>query len=106
MLRTGHRERGRIANCWNRSPGIAFGPWGVWEWWMRDAYRERAAECFRLANGLNDPQLRALLFEMARAWLRLSDQAEKNSQADLTYETPASVQQQQQQQQKRAEPKD
>jgi hypothetical protein len=25
---------------------------------------------------------------MAQAWLRLSDQAEKNSQTDLTYETP------------------
>jgi hypothetical protein len=67
-------------------------------------YRERAAECFRLARRVNDPQQRALLLEMARAWLRLFDQAEKNAKTDLSYEPPSqeSVPQQQQQQQQRA----
>ena len=73
---------------------------------MPNEYRDRAAECFRLARRVNDPLQRALMLEMARAWLRLSDQAEKNAKADLTYETPpqrSSVPQQQQQQQKRSE---
>jgi uncharacterized protein YecT (DUF1311 family) len=56
---------------------------------------------------VNDPRQRALLLEMARAWLRLHDQAEKNARADVTYETPPpqdSVPQQPQQQQQRLEP--
>lgn len=55
---------------------------------MRADYRERAAECLRLANETTNPHHRATLLEMAQAWLRLLDQAEKNAQADLTYETP------------------
>jgi hypothetical protein len=31
--------------------------------------------------------------EMAQAWLRLGEQAEKNSQLDLIYETPPAKQQ-------------
>jgi hypothetical protein len=79
---------------------------------MANEYRDRAAECLHLAHGLKDPQQRAILREMARAWLRLSDQAEKNSQADLSYKTapdPPSVSQQpqqQQQQQQRTKPED
>jgi hypothetical protein len=53
---------------------------------MPNEYRHRAAECLRLANECNDPQNRALLLEMAQAWLRLLDQAEKNSQVDIPYE--------------------
>jgi hypothetical protein len=75
---------------------------------VSNAYRERAAECFRLARTVNDPQQRAVLLEMARAWLRLFDQAEKNAQTDLSYEPPSqeSVPQQQQQQQQRAKDED
>jgi hypothetical protein len=71
---------------------------------VSNAYRERAAECFRLARRVNDPQQRAVLLEMARAWLRLFDQAEKNARADLGHKlTPqSSIPQQQQQQQQRA----
>jgi hypothetical protein len=47
---------------------------------------------------------------MALSWMLLHDQAEKNSQADLSYETPPprqqTVPQQQQQQQQRAKDED
>jgi hypothetical protein len=68
-------------------------------------YRDNAAESLRLANEATNPSMRASLLRMAEAWLRLRDQAEKNSQLDLTYETPPpqqSVPQQQQQQQQRS----
>jgi hypothetical protein len=54
----------------------------------KENYRDRAAECLRLANEANNHTHRASLLEMAQAWLRLSDQADRNSLADLTYETP------------------
>jgi hypothetical protein len=54
----------------------------------KEDYRKRAAECLRLADETANPIQRASLREMAQAWLRLYDQAEKNSQADLTYEPP------------------
>jgi hypothetical protein len=76
---------------------------------VSNAYRERAAECFRLARRVNDPRQRALLLEMARAWLQLHDQAEKNARADVTYETPPpqqSIPQVPQQQQQRLEPEE
>jgi hypothetical protein len=73
---------------------------------MRTDYRERALECFQLANETTNPGHRARLLEMAQAWMRLHDQAEKNAKLDLTYEMPPprqqSVPQQQQQQQQRA----
>lgn len=51
-------------------------------------YRIKAAELFALAN--NEPYrgLRIQCDRMARAYLRLAEQAERNSQLDLTYETP------------------
>ena len=54
----------------------------------KDDYRERAAECFRLANESSNPGHCASLRDMALAWLLLYDQAEKNSQADIVYEPP------------------
>ena len=70
---------------------------------MSGEYRDRARECWRLASEVTDPAQRALLTEMAQAWMRLDDQALRNAKLDLTYETPARrepvVQQQQQQQQ-------
>jgi hypothetical protein len=70
----------------------------------KEDYRDNAAECLRLANDASNPTMRASLLRMAEVWLRLHDQAEKNAQLDLTYETPPpqrSVPQQQQQQQQR-----
>jgi hypothetical protein len=93
----------------NQIAGIAFRRrWGRGSSCVSNAYRERAAECFRLARRVNDPQQRAVLIEMARAWLRLFDQAEKNARADLGYKPPpqSSIPQQQQQQQQRAKDED
>jgi hypothetical protein len=73
----------------------------------KDEYRVRAQECLRIAQDVVNPQHKAALIAMADAWLRLHDQAARNSQADLSYETPprrSSVAQQQQQQQQRSEP--
>jgi hypothetical protein len=54
----------------------------------KEDYRHRAAGCLRLAQQSTNSVQRASLIEMARTWLRLIDQAEKNSRCDLTYETP------------------
>jgi hypothetical protein len=54
---------------------------------MANDYRERAAECLRMANETVSFDHRASLLDMALAWLRLHDQAEKNSQTDLAFET-------------------
>jgi hypothetical protein len=52
-------------------------------------YRARAAECVRLARQTNDPQSKSSLLDMARAWLALVTQGEKNSEAPtLVYQTP------------------
>jgi hypothetical protein len=55
---------------------------------QKDVYRVRAAECLWLAGVLSDPKHKALLTEMAQAWLRLFDQAEKSRHTDVFYETP------------------
>ncbi len=52
-----------------------------------DRYRALALDCTRLAGAIGDPQSRLALLEMAQAWLKLADQAQKNSQTDLA--TPA-----------------
>ena len=91
----------------NRIGGNAFHPsWGrVGCVMRRTEYRERATECLQLANETTDPRHRARLLDMASAWMRLHDQAERNAQADLAYETPRSppvMSQVHQQQQQRA----
>jgi hypothetical protein len=55
----------------------------------RDEYRQHALECLRLAHATNEPATRAVLTDMATAWIKLGEQAEKNGQTDLVYETPA-----------------
>jgi hypothetical protein len=52
-------------------------------------YRQYASDCVRLAGQINGPTSKAVLLDMARAWVRLSEQAEKNSQLDLVYESPS-----------------
>jgi len=69
-------------------------------------YRAHAAECVRLAQQTSDPQSKSSLLDMARAWLVLVTQNEKNSQTTLVYETPEpphQVTQQQQQPQPKKE---
>ena len=58
-------------------------------------YRAHAAECVRLAQQTNDPQSKSSLLDMARAWLALVAQGEKNNDAPtLVYQTPEPRQQQ------------
>jgi len=54
-----------------------------------EAYRRFAAECVHRAAGSADVQFKAIWIDMAGAWLKLADKAEKNSRADLVYETPS-----------------
>jgi len=44
-------------------------------------YLAHAAECVRLAQQTSDPQSKSSLLDMARAWLALVTQGEKNSEA-------------------------
>jgi hypothetical protein len=65
-------------------------------------YRSHAADCIKIAHDTADPAARFTLLSMAQAWLVLADQAIKNSETTLVYETPLarpppSVAQQQQQ---------
>jgi hypothetical protein len=53
-----------------------------------DGYRAYAAECMRLASTAGNEKDRLALIDMAQIWFRLAEQTEKNSQADLVYETP------------------
>jgi hypothetical protein len=63
-------------------------------------YRAHAAECVRLAQQTADPQSKSSLLDMARAWLALVAQGEKNNDAPtLVYQTPEPRQQVTQQQQ-------
>ena len=54
-----------------------------------DRYRAYASDCLRLGGTISDPTYKAVLLDMARAWVRLAEQAEKNSHLDLVYEPPA-----------------
>jgi hypothetical protein len=53
-----------------------------------ELYRANAAECLVMASSITDANNRKSLLDMASAWLRLADLAEKNGQTDLVYETP------------------
>jgi len=51
-----------------------------------DYYRQYALECLRLANDTNEPSTKAVLIDMAQAWIGL---AERNRQLSLVYEPPS-----------------
>ncbi len=53
-----------------------------------DSYRIRAAELRAHANNERDPALRAEFETLASGFLRLAEQAERNSHIDIVYETP------------------
>jgi hypothetical protein len=38
-------------------------------------YRQHAQECLRLASDSSDPSCKAVLLDMAMAWMRLAEQA-------------------------------
>jgi hypothetical protein len=48
---------------------------------LGEKYRRNAAECLEMAGVVKDPESRASLTVMARAWVRLAEQAEKNELA-------------------------
>ena len=53
-----------------------------------DEYRRTAVDCLRVAEQITDPAAKAELILMARSRIALADQADRNSQTDLVYETP------------------
>ena len=54
-----------------------------------DYYRQHAHECLRLAGETQEPGTKAVLIDMAQAWIRLAEQALRNRRLDLVYEAPA-----------------
>jgi hypothetical protein len=55
---------------------------------QRDIYLMNAAYLFAKAEAEKDSAIRADFENMARAYLRLVDQAVRNAQNDIVYETP------------------
>src|SRR6266576_5874 len=53
-----------------------------------DHYRIRAAKFHSKAQNETDPELRARFENLARAYLRLAEQADRNSQTDVVSEPP------------------
>jgi hypothetical protein len=53
-----------------------------------DEYRGKAVEFHAKAQVENDPKQKAEFENLARAYVRLAEQAERNSHLDVTYETP------------------
>jgi hypothetical protein len=51
-------------------------------------YREHAAACVSLAQTTLNPSSKLRLLDMGRAWLDLADQADKNGETVVVYETP------------------
>jgi hypothetical protein len=54
----------------------------------QEEYRRHAALCLKLANETTEARGKSALIDMAQAWIRLAEQAEKNSALDIVYETP------------------
>jgi len=54
-----------------------------------DDYRSKAVEFRAKAPVESDLKRKAEFENLARAYLRLAEQAERNSQLDIAYETPA-----------------
>jgi hypothetical protein len=53
-----------------------------------DEYRAKAAELFAKATTEANPTAQAELETLARSYLRLAEQADRNSATDIVYETP------------------
>jgi hypothetical protein len=65
-----------------------------------EEYRAHAMTCVKLAQQIEDAASKLSLLGMARAWLALATQGDKNSEAPtLVYQTPEPRQQVAQQQQ-------
>ena len=53
-----------------------------------EKYRRHAADCIALARTATDTAAKLKLLDMARGWLLLAEQGEKNGETILVYETP------------------
>jgi hypothetical protein len=53
-----------------------------------DRYRQHAADCIAIAQQLSNNNSRLALLAMAQSWLALAEQAAKNAETLLRYETP------------------
>jgi hypothetical protein len=51
-------------------------------------YEAHAAHCVSMAKETSSSETKLILLDMARAWLLLAKQSEKNSKTSLVYETP------------------
>jgi hypothetical protein len=51
-------------------------------------YEAHAAHCVSLAKETASSETKLVLLHMARAWLLLAEQSQKNDQTVLVYETP------------------
>ena len=70
-----------------------------------DQYRIRAGDLAAFARAERDPTLKAEYQRLSASYLRLAEQAERNSHTDVVYETPpTSPDQPQAQQQQQAQP--
>jgi hypothetical protein len=95
-----------VLYLWNRNVLASVHAWAGTGFMRSRAaeYRQNAAKCLRVAEDVSDHAARRELLAMARAWHNLASQAERNSQVDLVYETPAREQQQIVQQQQQIQP--
>jgi hypothetical protein len=69
-----------------------------------DAYRLKAGDLAALARAEPDPFGKAEYQRLSQAYLRLAEQADRNSQTDVVYETPSQQQPQAGQQQQQTQP--
>ena len=53
-----------------------------------EEYRRNARRCVELAHEMIDPTHSAKLIDLAASWIRLAEEAEKNSEADPTNKLP------------------
>ena len=71
-----------------------------------DRYRAMAGDLAALARAETDPFGKAEYRKLCEAYLRLAEQAERNSLTDIVYETPSAPREQPQaQQQQQPQPK-
>ena len=55
---------------------------------LAEAYRANAAKCIEIAHKSSEPEIKLALLGMAQSWRSLAEQALKNAETVLVYETP------------------
>src|SRR5262245_34506027 len=88
LLRQNRRTYGNFlgTTCQNAHLGIA--GMGTGDMSVRDEYLLRAAHLLARAGAEANAALKKEFENVARSYLRLADQAERNAQNDIVYETP------------------